>query len=282
MGDRRADGMPSSDCFAIGLALLGSVPAWPRPRDSESGFPAAWDRDTFAGRRPMRGPRLPRQPSATTVPARSRCRRLRRRIPGMSLANGRRWPSRTTRRWPRLPPGSRRPGASACRPACIRIRGSAIRPARSATKGRPGNRAAFIGQEFVTNGKLKRSREVAEQAIQQAQCAWAVQHGRGSINDVRRAFYDVLVAQRTVELTDQLVRIGQEGVRAADGSCKAKEASRFDVLAGADRGRFGPNHWPKRRETATPPLGEIWRWWPACPTCRRRRCRASCRRAWRN
>jgi len=56
-----------------------------------------------------------------------------------------------------------------------------------------------------------------------------VQHGR-VVNDVRRAFYDVLVAQRTVELVDQLVRVGQEGVRAADGLLKAKEVSRFDVL----------------------------------------------------
>jgi outer membrane protein, heavy metal efflux system len=96
-------------------------------------------------------------------------------------------------------------------------------------EGQAGQQGAFVGQEFVTNDKLKRNREVAQQAIQQAQCAWAVQHGR-VINDVRRSFYDVLVAQRTVELCGQLVRVGQEGVRAADGLLKAKEVSRFDVL----------------------------------------------------
>ena len=52
----------------------------------------------------------------------------------------------------------------------------------------------------------------------------------GRANDVRRAFYDVLVAQRSVELTDQLVRIGQEGVRAAEALLRAKEVSRVDVL----------------------------------------------------
>jgi outer membrane protein, heavy metal efflux system len=92
-----------------------------------------------------------------------------------------------------------------------------------------GQQGAFVGQEFVTNGKLQRNREVAMQAIQQAQCAWAVQRGR-VIGDVRRAFYDVLVAQRTMELTDQLLRVGQEGVRAAEGLLKVKEVSRFDVL----------------------------------------------------
>jgi len=95
--------------------------------------------------------------------------------------------------------------------------------------GQAGQQGGFIGQEFVTNGKLKRNRELAQQAIHQAQWAWAVQHGR-VVNDVRRAFYDVLVAQRTIELADQLVRVGQEGVRAADGLLKVKEASRFDVL----------------------------------------------------
>ena len=95
--------------------------------------------------------------------------------------------------------------------------------------GQAGQQGGFIGQEFVTNGKLQRSRELAQQAIEQAQWAWAVQHQR-VINDVRHAFYDVLVAQRTVELTDQLLRVGQEGVRAADGLLKAKEASRFDGL----------------------------------------------------
>jgi outer membrane protein, heavy metal efflux system len=96
-------------------------------------------------------------------------------------------------------------------------------------EGQAGQQGGFIGQEFVTNGKLKRNRELAQQAIQQAQWAWAVQHGR-VVSDVRRAFYDVLVAQRTIELADQLVRVGQEGVRAAEALLKIKEKSRFDTL----------------------------------------------------
>jgi cobalt-zinc-cadmium efflux system outer membrane protein len=76
---------------------------------------------------------------------------------------------------------------------------------------------------------LKRNRELAAQIVRQLECAWSSQHGR-VISDVRHAFYDVLVAQRTMELTDQLVRIGQEGVRASEGLLKAKERSRVDVL----------------------------------------------------
>jgi len=95
--------------------------------------------------------------------------------------------------------------------------------------GTSGKQGAVAGQEFVTAGKLKRNREVAAQEIQQAEFAWQAQRQR-VVNDVRRAFYEVLVAQRTVELTDELVRIGQEGVKAAEALLKAKEVSRVDVL----------------------------------------------------
>ncbi len=40
----------------------------------------------------------------------------------------------------------------------------------------------------------------------------------------------MLVAQRTMELTEQLVRIGEEGVKAAEQLLKAKEAARVDLL----------------------------------------------------
>ena len=92
-----------------------------------------------------------------------------------------------------------------------------------------GQQGAFFGQEFVTAGKLKLSQAAAHRAIEQAQCAWAAQRGRVE-NDVRRAFYDVLVAQRTIELSDQLVRVGREGVRAAEELFKAKEVGRVDIL----------------------------------------------------
>ena len=50
------------------------------------------------------------------------------------------------------------------------------------------------------------------------------------LTDVRRSFYDVLVAQRTMELTEQLLRIGEEGVRSTEALMKAKEVARADVL----------------------------------------------------
>jgi outer membrane protein, heavy metal efflux system len=50
------------------------------------------------------------------------------------------------------------------------------------------------------------------------------------LTDVRRTFYDVLVAQRKLELAEQLLRIGEEGVRSTEALVKAKEAARADTL----------------------------------------------------
>lgn len=96
-------------------------------------------------------------------------------------------------------------------------------------EGLAGQQGGFIGQEIVTAGKLRLNRAVASQEVQQAEWAWAAQRFR-VLTDVRRGFYDVLVAQRTVELAEQLVGIGERGVRAAEELLKAKEVARTDVL----------------------------------------------------
>ena len=96
-------------------------------------------------------------------------------------------------------------------------------------EGQAGQQGAFIGQEFVTAGKLQRAKAAAARAVQQAEWAWAAQRQR-VLSDVRRAYYEVLVAQRSVELTQQLVRLGEEGVRVAEALFKAQEVSRVDVL----------------------------------------------------
>jgi outer membrane protein, heavy metal efflux system len=96
-------------------------------------------------------------------------------------------------------------------------------------EGRAGQQGGFIGQEIVTAGKLQLNRSVASQEIRQAECAWQAQRLR-VLTDVRRGFYEVLVAQRTVELAQQLVGIGERGVKTAEELMKAKEVARADVL----------------------------------------------------
>jgi cobalt-zinc-cadmium efflux system outer membrane protein len=96
-------------------------------------------------------------------------------------------------------------------------------------EGRAGQQGAFVSQELVTAGKLGLNRAVVSQEIEQANWAYQSQRLR-VLTDVRRTFYEVLVAQQAVELTQQLVRIGEQGVRSTEELMKAKEVARNDVL----------------------------------------------------
>lgn len=96
-------------------------------------------------------------------------------------------------------------------------------------EGRAGQQGAFVNQEIVTAGKLRLNRAVVCQEIQQAEWAYQSQRLR-VLTDVRRSFYEVLVAQQTAELTEQLVRIGEQGVKSTEQLLKAQEVARNDVL----------------------------------------------------
>ena len=96
-------------------------------------------------------------------------------------------------------------------------------------EGKGGQQGSFVGQEIVTAGKLRLNQSVAEQEIRQAELAWQAQRQR-VLTDVQRSFYDVLVAQRTIEIMEQLLYIGEEGVRSTESLMKAKEVGRADVL----------------------------------------------------
>jgi cobalt-zinc-cadmium efflux system outer membrane protein len=95
--------------------------------------------------------------------------------------------------------------------------------------GTAGKQGGFIGQEFVTGGKLRLNRQVACQEVIRLQQELAAQQFR-VLTDVQTGFYDVLVAQRTIELADRLVKIAEEGVQTAEALMKAKEGSRVDIL----------------------------------------------------
>ncbi|HYW79928.1 MAG TPA: TolC family protein [Thermoguttaceae bacterium] len=95
--------------------------------------------------------------------------------------------------------------------------------------GTAGRQGGFLGQEIVTADKLQLRRSVAGHEVRQAEQALAAQRAR-VLNDVRTGAYDVMVAQRAVELNRQLVDIGREGVGAAERLLEAMEVSRVDVL----------------------------------------------------
>lgn len=95
--------------------------------------------------------------------------------------------------------------------------------------GTAGKQGGFLGQEFVTGGKLRLNRQVACQEIMRLEQELAAQQFR-VLTDVQTSFYEVLVAQRTVELADRLVKIAEEGGQAAEALLKALEGSRVDLL----------------------------------------------------
>ena len=87
----------------------------------------------------------------------------------------------------------------------------------------------FIEQEFVRGGKLRLNREVAAREVMRAERElWIVQ--QRVMTDVRQAYYHVAVAQRQLDLTEQLQRIAADARRSADALYNAKEVSKADVL----------------------------------------------------
>ncbi len=95
--------------------------------------------------------------------------------------------------------------------------------------GRAEQQGVMFSQEFVRGGKLRLNRAVAEQELFQAEQQLVAQRQR-VLTDVRRAFFQLLVAQQQIELTNNLVRISGQGAEVADSLFRAKEASRADIL----------------------------------------------------
>ncbi len=95
------------------------------------------------------------------------------------------------------------------------------------------NAAGFQGftvaQEIVTTGKLKKARNVASQQIIQAEQELTAQQIRVQ-NDVKVRFYNVLLAQRAVELNQELEQISRTAANAADDLFRAAQVGRSDVL----------------------------------------------------
>lgn len=87
----------------------------------------------------------------------------------------------------------------------------------------------LFSQEIVRGGKLRLNREVAERDRMRVEQELAAQEQR-VLTDVRIAFYQVLLAQRQIELTNNLIGISDEGSKSVDALFRAKEAGRADIL----------------------------------------------------
>lgn len=101
--------------------------------------------------------------------------------------------------------------------------------AKVGNDGKAGQQGAYIAQTFVTAGKLELNQHTAAHEFEARQANLESQRLR-VLTSVRVGFYDVLNAQRTVTLSEQLVKISQEGVKTAQALFDAKQAGRVDLL----------------------------------------------------
>jgi cobalt-zinc-cadmium efflux system outer membrane protein len=90
-----------------------------------------------------------------------------------------------------------------------------------------GFQGGFVEKTFITGGKLSLNRGVANQEIAKAQAELAAALQRVT-NDVQTGYYDVLVAQRALEVTNKLVEIADDSTRIAKQLYDRGEASEAD------------------------------------------------------
>ena len=95
--------------------------------------------------------------------------------------------------------------------------------------GTAGQQGGFIRQRFVMGGKLQLDQAIAGKEIAEAHFRFHAQEQRVR-SDVRVRFYDSLVAQRRVELTRELVRIGGELVTATERLIEGRQGTENDLL----------------------------------------------------
>src|SRR4029079_14330925 len=83
--------------------------------------------------------------------------------------------------------------------------------------------------EIVTKHKLGLAQNVASQQVKQAEQEYAAQEFRVR-NDVKLRFYEVLLAQRALQLNQEMQNISGVAVDATNNLFQANQVGRTDVL----------------------------------------------------
>ncbi|MEX2093905.1 MAG: TolC family protein [Pirellulales bacterium] len=95
--------------------------------------------------------------------------------------------------------------------------------------GRAGFQGGFVSQEFVTAGKLGLSRAVALREVSAAEQRLE-RTRRQVVTTVRMYYYELIAAERTVALANQLHQIGSQALQASELRLKALEGTQASVL----------------------------------------------------
>ena len=96
-------------------------------------------------------------------------------------------------------------------------------------RGTAGQQGGFIGQRFITGGKLKLDQAAAGKRVTASHFEYHAQELR-VLSDVRIRFYEAVTLQQRVKLTNELVRIGDELVRATEQLLAGRQATQNDLL----------------------------------------------------
>lgn len=95
--------------------------------------------------------------------------------------------------------------------------------------GTAGQQGAFVSQEFVRGNKLGLSQNVAGWDAQRL--GWEAEAQKFRVlTSVRQGFYEVLIAQKQVELSENIVKTSEAGASTAEKLLQAKEGNRVDFL----------------------------------------------------
>ncbi|MCA9229408.1 MAG: TolC family protein [Planctomycetales bacterium] len=92
-----------------------------------------------------------------------------------------------------------------------------------------GQQGGYVGQVYVTGGKLCLNRNIVFQEIRSAEQRLAARQHRVR-TDVRLSYYSVLTAQRKLELAKELVDVNSKAVKASQELLEAKEIPRAALL----------------------------------------------------
>ena len=92
-----------------------------------------------------------------------------------------------------------------------------------------GQHGGFVSQEFVTGGKLRLNRAVGGREVEMQESLLEAQRRR-IVNDVQLRFYDSLVAQRRVELTEEIASVSGQLAETSQTLLEALQVSRSDLL----------------------------------------------------
>jgi cobalt-zinc-cadmium efflux system outer membrane protein len=121
-------------------------------------------------------------------------------------------------------------------------------------EGAAGQQGGFIGQNFITAGKLQKNRAIVVAEISRAEQQLAAMQRRVQ-TDLRKGYYAALLAQRRQQLAEALVLVTTNAVTASESLYKAEEVP----LAGLLQTEVQQQNALVFQRTAQNGLSQAWR-----------------------